>query len=90
MTADTVQSLHDMLVADIFIRSISGLTMQVVRYIGRGVMLCARATSRIDAIRCEYSLNRPPLIQLLHGQLEIFLVNCSDLGNGINHVIVRM
>ena len=44
---DTVQSLHDMLAADIFVGSISGLTMQVVRYIGRGVMLLPLHESQI-------------------------------------------
>lgn len=39
IATDTIQALHDMLASDFFVGSISGLSMQVVRNIGRGLTL---------------------------------------------------
>lgn len=39
IATDTILALHQMIAADVFIGSISGLSMQVVRNIGRGLIL---------------------------------------------------
>jgi len=38
IASDTIQAVHDMLAADFFIGSISGLSVQVVRYVSRGIV----------------------------------------------------
>ena len=64
IASDTVQALHDMLAADFFVGSISGLSVQVVRYLSRGVVMLPIAKSELsddeNTISFDYQRNAIP------------------------------
>ncbi len=60
IATDTVQALHDMLAADFFVGSISGLSVQVVRYLARGVVMLPIAKSELmdDELTLSFDYQR--------------------------------
>lgn len=48
IASNTIQTVHDMLTADFFVGSLSGLSMQVVRYVSRGVVMLPLHESEVE------------------------------------------
>lgn len=64
IATDTVQALHDMLAADFFVGSISGLSVQVVRQLARGVVFLPIPRSELSdeelTVSFDYDRNGVP------------------------------